>query len=110
MDFYYPGKGKSGDLPPRPGFAEKWHPQILSEMQNVELVILIGQYAQKYYLADDMRKNLTETVRNYRAYGPGKIPIVHPSPLNHRWLKKNPWFELEVVPYLRKAVAGIISS
>lgn len=104
MDFYYPGKAKSGDIPPRKGFAEKWHPQLLKEMPNLKTIILIGSYAQKYYLGKRREKNLTETVRNYQQYAPEYLPLVHPSPLNYGWLKRNPWFEKEVVPELRKLV------
>ena len=108
MDFYYPGKGKSGDLPPRKGFAEKWHPQILSDLPNIELTILIGQYAQKYYLPENTL-NVTETVQNYAKFLPHFLPLVHPSPRNQLWLSKNPWFEQEVVPRLQQRVKEILS-
>lgn len=107
MDFYYPGKGKSGDLPPRKGFAEKWHPQILANLPNIELTILIGQYAQKYYLPDN-KFNVTETVRHYREFAPQFLPLVHPSPRNQIWQAKNPWFKQEVVPYLQQRVNAIL--
>lgn len=105
MDFYYPGKAKSGDVPPRKGFAEKWHPRLLEEMPQLETIILIGTYAQKYYLGKQRGKTLTETVRNFEHYLPEYLPLVHPSPLNHGWLKRNPWFVEEVVPELRKLVS-----
>ena len=108
MDFYYPGKSKSGDLPPRKGFAEKWHPQILADLPNIELTILIGQYAQKYYLPQNKR-NVTETVKNYREFLPHFLPLVHPSPRNQLWLAKNPWFAQEVIPELQQRVKRIIS-
>lgn len=108
MDFYYPGKAAQGDLPPRKGFAEKWHPALLALMPQVELMILAGVSAQRYYLAAKAKANLTETVRHYHEYLPEFFPIVHPSPLNFRWHGKNPWFEAEVVPQLRQIVAGII--
>lgn len=108
MDFYYPGKApgkaKSGDAPPRKGFAEKWHPLLLKEMPHVETMILVGNYANKYYLDKNMEKNLTETVRSFEKYLPEFFPLVHPSPLNLRWFKKNPWFESDVVPILAKIV------
>ena len=104
MDFYYPGKAKTGDLPPRKGFAEKWHPYLLEEMPNIETIFLIGNYAQKYYLNRLCEKNLTETVRNFQNYLPKYLPLVHPSPLNLGWLKRNPWFENDVLPILRKIV------
>jgi uncharacterized protein HI_0220.2 len=108
MDFYYPGKGKSGDLPPRKGFAEKWHPQILADLPNIKLTILIGQYAQKYYLPENTL-NVTETVQNYAKFLPHFLPLVHPSPRNQLWLAKNPWFEQEVVPRLQQRVQEILS-
>ena len=108
MDFYYPGKGKSGDLPPRKGFAEKWHPLILANLPNIELTILIGQYAQKYYLPEN-NLNVTETVHHFRDFLPHFLPLVHPSPRNQIWLKKNPWFEQEIVPTLQKQVKAILS-
>ena len=108
MDFYYPGKGKSGDLPPRKGFAEKWHPQILADLPNIELTILIGQYAQKYYLPENTL-NVTETIQNYAKFLPHFLPLVHPSPRNQIWLAKNPWFEQEVVPTLQQRVKTILA-
>lgn len=107
LDFY-PGKGKSGDLPPRKGFAEKWHPLILKEMPNVQLTLLVGQYAQKYYLGSSAHKNLTETVKSYKDYLPDYLPLVHPSPRNQIWLKKNPWFEKDLIVDLQKIVADIL--
>ena len=104
MDFYYPGKAKTGDMPPRKGFAEKWHPRLLEEMQNIKTIILIGNYAQKYYLGKRSESNLTETVRNFQKYLPEYLPLIHPSPLNFGWLKRNPWFESDVLPILRKIV------
>lgn len=105
MDFYYPGKGKTGDLPPRPFIAKEYHQELLAMMPHVQLTILIGSYAQRYYLHGRMKKNLTETVRAYAEYLPQYFPIVHPSPLNFRWQAKNPWFEVEVVPQLQEFVA-----
>ncbi|HPD12909.1 MAG TPA: uracil-DNA glycosylase family protein [Bacilli bacterium] len=103
MDFYYPGKGKNGDNPPRRGFAEKWHPLLLKEMPKVKTLVLIGSFAQKFYLKDKA-KTLTETVKNYDKYLPDYFPLVHPSPLNLSWLKQNPWFEEEVIPVLRALI------
>lgn len=110
MDFYYPGKGKSGDLPPRTDFAPLWHTKLLELMPDIELTVLIGQYAQKYYLGKNMQKNLTETVHNYESYIPRYFPIVHPSPLNFRWQTKNPWFEKDLIPVLQNTVASIIKT
>ncbi len=110
MDFYYPGKGKSGDLPPRKDFAAKFHPLLLAEMTELKLIILIGSYAQNYYLKQNKQKNLTETVRAYAQYLPTYFPLVHPSPLNFRWLNKNPWFEAKVIPQLQKLVHRFIET
>lgn len=105
MGFCYPGKGKTGDLPPRTECAPLWHKPLLSKMPNLKLTILIGQYAQRYYLGNKMEKNLTETVRNYMNYAPDYFVIPHPSPRNRFWLSKNPWFEMEVVTKLQKRVS-----
>ncbi|MBF1210401.1 MAG: uracil-DNA glycosylase family protein [Gemella morbillorum] len=109
MDFYYPGKGKSGDLPPRKNFASRWHAKVLELMPDVELIILVGKYAQDYYLKDGKGKNLTETVKNYKKYLPTYFPIVHPSPLNFRWHNNNPWFLEEVVPELQERIEKILN-
>lgn len=109
MDFYYPGKGKTGDLPPRSFIAKEYHKDILELMPDIKLTILIGSYSMKYYLGKEMKENLTETVRSYKEYLPKYFPIVHPSPLNFRWQKANPWFEGEVVPVLRDVVGKILS-
>ncbi len=108
MDFYYPGKGKTGDLPPRKFIAEEYHRDLLAELGNVQMTILIGKYAMDYYLKGDMKRNLTETVRCFAEYLPNYFPIVHPSPLNFRWQAKNPWFMEEVVPVLKRRVADIL--
>ena len=109
MDFYYPGKGKTGDLPPRSFIAKEYHKDILDLMPDIKLTILIGSYSMKYYLGKNMKENLTETVRSYKEYLPKYFPIVHPSPLNFRWQKANPWFEGEVVPVLKDMVGKILS-
>ncbi|MCQ0112270.1 Uracil-DNA glycosylase [Zhouia amylolytica] len=108
MGFCYPGKGKSGDLPPRPECAPLWHSQLNSKMPEVQLTLLIGQYAQKYYLQRNVRKTLTETVKNYEQYLPSYLPIPHPSPRNRFWLKKNPWFEIEILPRLQELIKEIL--
>ena len=100
MAFCYPGKGKSGDLPPRPICAETWRKTLLDTMPNIQLILVIGQYAQAWHL-DKLEKNLTETVRNWKSYEKEIMPLPHPSPRNNIWLKKNEWFEKEVLPNLR---------
>ena len=109
LDFYFPGKGKVGDLPPRKGFAEKWHPRLLQLMPQIELIVLMGLEAQKYYLKKEFKGTLTKTVFCYDEFLPKYFPIVHPSPLNFRWMKRNPNFVTEVVPELRKKVQAILS-
>ncbi len=108
MGFCYPGKGKSGDLPPRKECAPLWHTKILSTLPNIELTLLIGQYAQKYYLGSIKKKTLTATVENYVTYLPKFFVLPHPSPRNNIWMKKNPWFKTTVLPDLKKAVRKII--
>lgn len=109
MDFYYPGKGKSGDLPPRKEFASLWHPKLFACMPYIQLRVLLGQYAQKAYLGQDWGPNLTETVRQAKVYlERGLFPLPHPSPRNNIWLKKNPWFEKMVLPELKKTIQKMI--
>ena len=108
MGFCYPGKGKSGDLPPRKECAPQWHQLLWDEMKEVKLVLLIGQYAQKYYLKEKAKRTLTETVWNYGEYLPEFFVLPHPSPRNGIWLKKNDWFEKEVVPNLTERVKLIL--
>lgn len=109
MDFFYPGKGASGDLPPRKGFAARWHPPLLELMPDIRLTVLVGSYAQAHYLDDRAGRTLTDTVRAFRDYLPDVVPLVHPSPLNFRWQARNPWFLTDVVPVLRDRVASALS-
>lgn len=108
MDYYFPGKGKSGDLAPRKGFADKWHKRTLALAPNIELHILVGSYAQRYYLHQKSSAKLTDTVKHYKDYLPEFFPLVHPSPRNNIWQRKNPWFEEEVIPDLQKRVKAIL--
>ena len=108
MDFYFPGYGTSGDLPPRPGFAEKWHPKLLKELPDIQLTLLIGQYAQSYYLHEKVSGKVTDRVRHYQDYLPEFFPLVHPSPRNQIWKKKNPWFEADVLPDLKERIQKIL--
>ena len=109
MGFCYPGKGKTGDLPPRPECAPQWHEALFKKMPNLELIIVIGIYAQKYYLGKTAEKNLTETVRAYKNYLPKYFPLPHPSPRNRFWLAKNPWFKEELVEQLQEKVSNILA-
>lgn len=104
MGFCYPGTGKSGDLPPRPECADKWRNQLLALMPKIQLTLIIGQYAQDWHLGTRQKATLTETVKNWKEYRPELLPLPHPSPRNNIWLKKNPWFEEEILPYLRNRI------
>ena len=103
MGFCYPGKGRSGDLPPRPECQALWHVPLFEAMPHIEMTLLVGQYAQKAYLPH-FRRSLTENVRHWRDCFPKWVPLVHPSPRNRLWLRRNPWFEETVVPALREEV------
>ena len=108
MAFCYPGKGVSGDLAPRPECAPLWHSQIVEHFKTRPLILLIGQYAQRYYLKEARKLNLTETVKNYKEFLPQYFPLPHPSPRNQNWVKINPWFMEEVIPALQKEIAGLL--
>ena len=104
MGFCFPGTGKSGDLPPRPECAEIWRDKLLNLLPNVALTVVVGQYAQSWHLGKSNKHNLTETVRAWKEYWPRSVPLPHPSPRNNIWLKKNVWFEDEVLLHLKKKV------
>lgn len=109
MGFCFPGQdNKGGDLPPRRECAPHWHDRLLDELPHIELKLLIGQYAQKRYLGDRTKRTLTETVAAWRDYGASAIPLPHPSWRNTGWLKKNPWFERDVLPVLQQRVRSLI--
>jgi uracil-DNA glycosylase len=109
MGFCYPGKGASGDLPPRAECAATWHAPLLASLPKVQLTLLVGHYAQARFLGSERGKTLTDTVRAFREHLPRYFPLPHPSPRNQLWLKVNPWFEAELVPLLREAVGAIIA-
>jgi uracil-DNA glycosylase len=108
MGFCYPGRGDSGDLPPRPECSQTWHHRLLPMLPNVRLTLAIGQYAQVYYLGDTRKKSLTDSVRAWEEFLPRCFPLPHPSPRNIAWFKHNPWFDAEVVPALREHVAAAL--
>ncbi len=108
MGFCYPGTGASGDLPPRKECSDLWHQRLLVMLPKVRLTLLLSQYAHTYYLEGRRKKTLTETVRAWEEYRPTYIPLPHPSPRNNRWLKKNPWFQEDVLPYVRKRVRALL--
>lgn len=109
MGLCYPGRGRGGDLPPRPECAPLWHSRLLATMPEVKMTLLIGAYAQNYYLGKRKQKTLTESVRNYQDYLPNYFPLVHPSPRNKIWQKRNPWFEHEIIPELQGRVRQVLN-
>ncbi len=109
MGFCYPGANpKGGDNPPRPECAPMWHPSLRAALGNIELILLVGQYAQHFYLGKDRRRTMTETVRAFRDYLPDFLPTPHPSWRTAHWQKKNPWFEADVLPELRDRVHRLV--
>ncbi len=109
MGFCYPGTSKSGDLPPRPECAPAWHEPILSRLSGVKVTMLLSRWALQYYLGARMRRNLTETVRAWQEFVPSCFPLPHPSPRNNLWLRRNPWFERDVIPALKESVTHALS-
>jgi len=107
MGFCFPGTGKSGDLPPRKECAPKWHPMLLEKMTEVKLILLVGMYAQKYYLGKEAKKNLTQTVMHFEEYLPKYLPLPHPSPRNNIWMKKNAWFAKDLLPQLKEIIKRV---
>lgn len=107
MGFCYPGKGRSGDLPPRRECAEAWRQPLLDRLDRIELVLIVGQYALAWHLPE-ADGPLTDVVRGWRRYWPRRLPMPHPSPRNNLWLRRNPWFEEEVVPALRSRVRALV--
>ncbi len=108
MGFCYPGSGKSGDLPPRPECAPAWREQLLGKMRHVEITLVLGAYAQAYHFGD-AKGSLTDLVRSWRDFWPNLLPLPHPSPRNNIWLRRNPWFEAEVLPSLRKRISQVLA-
>ncbi len=109
MGFCFPGTGKSGDLPPRPECGIKWRKMLLSLLNDVQLTIVIGQYAMEWHMPNDVARTLTEVVADWKTYWPQHLPMPHPSPRNNLWLKKNPWFEAEILPVLRARVQALLA-
>ena len=109
MGFCYPGKGKSGDIPPPPICSQTWHQPLLAHMPKAKLVLLIGQYAQQQYLGSLRKASLTETVCHFEEYLPRYLVMPHPSPLNLSWFKRNPWFEEEVLPVYRSLLQNALA-
>ena len=108
MGFCFPGTGKAGDLPPRPECAPAWRAALLSQLKNLQLTLVIGRYAQAYHLPNE-GASVTETVRAWRQTWPHTVPLPHPSPRNNLWLRRNPWFEEELLPALRASVSAALA-
>jgi len=107
MGFCYPGTGKSGDLPPRPECAPAWRDLLLERLERIELTLVIGQYAHAWHLPGP-KASVTERVKRWREVWPQAVPLPHPSPRNNLWLRRNPWFEEEIIPELRQRVREIL--
>ena len=108
MGFCYPGTGKSGDLPPRPECAPKWRDRLLAFLPDIQVTLAIGQYAQAWHLGKQQKDSLTETVKAWKDYWPKILVLPHPSPRNKLWLRKNPWFEEDILPVLKDRVAQLL--
>lgn len=109
MGLCYPGRGYAGDLPPRPECAPRWHGRILAQLPALELILLVGRYAQNYYLGPH-RGSLAARIHDWPVMEASQLPLVHPSPRNRRWLKTNAWFEAETVPAVRRRVAECLAN
>jgi uracil-DNA glycosylase len=109
MGFCFPGSGSSGDLPPRPECAPMWRQRLLDQMPQIELTLVIGDYAQRWHLPTAAPAKVTDTVADWRSRWPAILPMPHPSPRNNIWLKVNPWFVLEVVPALQARIAMLLA-
>lgn len=107
MGFCFPGTGKSGDLPPRPECAPTWRAPLLGQLKHLQLTLVLGQYAMAYHLPG-RGKTLTDVVAGWRRDWPLIVPLPHPSPRNQAWLKRNPWFEQELLPVLRLRIAEVL--
>ena len=107
MGFCFPGSGQSGDLPPRPECAPAWREQLLGKLRHLEITLVLGKYAQTYHFGE-ARASVTELVKAWRTYWPNTVPLPHPSPRNNLWLRRNPWFETELLPSLRARVSKVL--
>jgi uracil-DNA glycosylase len=108
MGLCFPGTGPTGDLPPRSECAPLWRERLLAQLPNIELTLVLGQYAQVWHFAGQPQRSVTETVIEWREHWPRMVALPHPSPRNNRWLKSNPWFLAEVVPALRARVGHLL--
>ena len=109
MGFCFPGTGKSGDLPPRPECAVTWRKKLLGLLSEIQLTLVIGQYAISWHMPNSEARTLTETVANWRTGWPTTLAMPHPSPRNNLWLKRNPWFEKDILPILQQRVRILVA-
>ena len=109
MGYCYPGRGRGGDLPPRRECADLWLDKLLAKLPNIELTLLIGLHAQKHFLGRSRKSTLTETVKGWADFGPSYFPLPHPSARNTPWFQRNPWFELDLLPMLKRRIAGLVT-
>jgi uracil-DNA glycosylase len=109
MGFCFPGSGQSGDLPPRHECEPAWRNRLLGHLNHLKITLVLGQYAQAYHFSDS-NSSLTELVKSWRTYWPDTVPLPHPSPRNNPWLRRNEWFEADVLPALRRRVEEILAS
>jgi uracil-DNA glycosylase len=109
MGLCFPGTGKSGDFPPRPECVLAWRDQLLGHLRHLEVTLVVGRYAQAYHM-NGKRSSLTEKVLDWRFYWPEIVPLPHPSPRNNIWLARNPWFEKELLPMLRRRMSEIFEA
>jgi uracil-DNA glycosylase len=110
MAFCYPGRGKSGDLPPRPECAARWRAELLAHLNQIELTVAVGRYAIDWHVDQGRKRTVTEIVKDWRSHWPAVVPMPHPSPRNQLWFRKNPWLEADIVPALQKRVAQLIGT
>lgn len=108
IGFCYPGRGKSGDLPPRRECAQLWLGRLLERLPHIEMTLLVGQHAQRHFLGRRRKRTLTATVRQWQEYAPRYVPLPHPSPRNTPWLQRNPWFERQLLPVLRARIEALL--
>lgn len=109
MGYCYPGRGKGGDLPPRPECAQLWLEPLLAKLPMIELTLLIGQHAQRHFLGKRRKASLAETTRAWAQYCPPYIPLPHPSPRNTPWLQRNSGFEQHLLPELRRRIEALLA-
>ena len=107
MGFCFPGTGQAGDLPPRPECAPAWREELMKHLKNLKLTMVIGRYAHAHYFPD-AGSSVTNIVQSWQKYWPNVVPLPHPSPRNNMWLRRNPWFDAELLPLVRSRVKAVL--